>query len=86
MVLLHCKVRLAGSSVDVGTGLTRPWHTLLLENCGNVVTAFFALSGFLITFTSLRRFGSLPQVQPSLYYRIHFARIAPLLVLTLTAL
>ena len=32
---------------------------LFFFNGGNGVTVFFAISGFLITLTSLRRFGSL---------------------------
>lgn len=57
------------------------WH-----NGGNGVTIFFAVSGFLITLTSLRRFGSLRAMQPLTFYRIRFARIMPLLVLLLAVL
>ena len=44
------------------------------------------MSGFLITLTSLRRFGSLAQMRPMRFYRIRFARIAPLLLLLLAVL
>jgi peptidoglycan/LPS O-acetylase OafA/YrhL len=43
------------------------------------VQIFFALSGFLITSTSIRRWGALPALNISDFYRIRFARIAPLL-------
>jgi peptidoglycan/LPS O-acetylase OafA/YrhL len=47
---------------------------------------FFAISGFLITLTSLRRFGSLARMRASRFYRIRFARIAPLFLLLLAVL
>lgn len=86
VVLLHCSIRFASSDVRMGTGLSRLWRTVLLQNGGNGVTVFFAISGFLITFTSLRRFGGLSHMQPALFYRIRFARIAPLLLLILILL
>ena len=54
---------------------------LLFWNGGNGVTVFFAVSGFLITLTSIRRFGGLAALRPRVFYRIRFARIAPLLTL-----
>jgi peptidoglycan/LPS O-acetylase OafA/YrhL len=47
------------------------------------VIVFFALSGFLIASTCLRRFGSLRAVQPAAFYRLRFARIAPCLLVLL---
>jgi peptidoglycan/LPS O-acetylase OafA/YrhL len=59
---------------------------LVFTNGNNGVTVFFAVSGFLITLTSLRHFGGLAQMRPLAFYRICFARIAPLLILLLTVL
>lgn len=59
---------------------------LFFFNGGNGVTVFFAISGFLITLTSLRRFGSLSGMRIATFYRIRFARIAPLLVSIVAAL
>lgn len=53
------------------------------------VQIFFAISGFLITSTTLRRWHSLSQVSLRGFYLMRFARIVPLLFLllaTLTAL
>jgi peptidoglycan/LPS O-acetylase OafA/YrhL len=59
---------------------------LFFFNGGNGVTVFFAISGFLITLTSLRRFGGLSDMHVVTFYRIRFARIAPLLVFTVAIL
>ncbi len=53
---------------------------------GAGVPCFFVISGFLITLTSIRRFGSLGEVSPSAFYQIRFARIAPPLLLLLCIL
>jgi peptidoglycan/LPS O-acetylase OafA/YrhL len=86
VVLLHCWVRFIVYDVKMGTGLPRWLSHLLLRNGGNGVTVFFAISGFLITLTSVRRFGGLSNMRPRRFYRIRFARIAPLLVLVLLVL
>jgi len=86
VVLLHSWLRFFLNGVQVGTGLPRWLSHLLLHNGGNGVTIFFAISGFLITFTSVRRFGGLGAMRPRLFYRIRFARIAPLLLLILAVL
>ena len=46
----------------------------------------FAVSGFLITATSMRRWGSLGTLRPRHFYTLRFARIAPLLLLLLAIL
>jgi peptidoglycan/LPS O-acetylase OafA/YrhL len=86
VVLLHCWLRFYLNGVAVGTGLPKWLSHLLLRNGGNGVTIFFAISGFLIMLTSIRRFGGLRHMRPRLFYRIRFARIAPLLLLILSVL
>ena len=86
VVLLHLKIRLAHGGHHPGAALP-PWLSRLLFNNGNNgVTVFFAISGFLIATTSLRRFGSLDRLRPAAFYRLRFARIAPLLLLVLAIL
>ncbi len=77
-------MRLAGLSFQ--SQFPRWLFHLLFTNGNNGVSVFFAISGFLITSTSLRRFGALRNVNVRRFYRIRFARIAPLLVLVLLVL
>ena len=86
VVLLHINLRMQAAGFS--SKIMVPWWLfhLLFWNGNNGVTVFFAVSGFLITVTSLRRFGSLGLMQPMVFYRIRFARIAPLLLLLLAAL
>lgn len=86
VILLHIWIRFALSGVKLATHWPRSLSHLVFFNGGNGVTTFFAVSGFLITLTSLRRFASLREVRPSVFYRIRFARIMPLLLLLLLAL
>jgi peptidoglycan/LPS O-acetylase OafA/YrhL len=86
VLLLHIKIRLAQAGLHPGAALPRWLSHLLFNNGNNGVTVFFAISGFLIASTSLRRFGSLEGLQPAAFYRLRFARIAPLLLLVLALL
>jgi peptidoglycan/LPS O-acetylase OafA/YrhL len=87
VILLHGQIRLYYTySISIRTLLPRPIFHVLFWQGGNGVTVFFAISGFLITLTSLRRFGSLAKMRAKTFYRIRFARIAPLLLLLLAVL
>ncbi|HLI77908.1 MAG TPA: acyltransferase [Acidobacteriaceae bacterium] len=86
VIVHHTFLRLLFAGYPMARRVPPPVAHLLFWNGGNGVTVFFAVSGFLITLTSLRRFGSLREMKPSLFYRIRFARIAPLLLLTVAVL
>src|SRR5580698_3449693 len=86
VVLLHSWIRMHFPGSPVYHQMRGRLAHLLLRNGDNGVTVFFAVSGFLITFTSIKRFGSLGQMRPLKFYRIRFARIAPLLLLLLAVL
>jgi peptidoglycan/LPS O-acetylase OafA/YrhL len=60
--------------------------TLITRNGYFGVTMFFVISGFLITSTSLHRYGRLRAIRPLNFYWFRFARIAPCLALVLTTL
>jgi peptidoglycan/LPS O-acetylase OafA/YrhL len=80
VILLHINIHLAFSGQSTRSLLPRWLYHLIFTNGDNGVTVFFAISGFLITLTSIRRFGSLAGMRPAVFYRIRFARIAPLLL------
>jgi peptidoglycan/LPS O-acetylase OafA/YrhL len=86
VILLHGYLRLYLSGHSIRPLMPRWLMSELFFNGGNGVTVFFAVSGFLITYTSLRRFGSLQAMRPSVFYRVRIARIAPLLLLVLAIL
>ncbi len=87
VVLLHGQLRmLFNNSISIENLVPHWLFLVLFDNGGNGVTAFFSISGFLITISSLRRFGSLARMRPPAFYRIRFARIAPLLLLLLAVL
>ena len=86
VVLLHASLYLSFSNYQVGASLPKWLSYMLFSEGGNGVSAFFAVSGFLITFVSIRRFGSLSKLSPKAFYQIRFARIAPPLLLLLAVL
>jgi len=86
VVLLHASVFLSSAGYPVGETLPRWLRYVIFNSGGNGVSAFFAISGFLITFISIRRFASLSRIATNKFYRIRFARIAPPLALLLCVL
>src|SRR5271168_2544660 len=67
-------------------GFPNSWYRRWSGTAQRGVQIFFAVSGFLITSTTLRRWQSLPNVSVSAFYQMRFARIAPLLVALLAIL
>ena len=85
VVLLHLWLRMYFRNFTIH-GIPVWLYNFIFRNGGNGVTLFFAISGFLITLTSIRRFGSLAKMYPAAFYRIRFARITPLLLALLAVL
>jgi peptidoglycan/LPS O-acetylase OafA/YrhL len=82
----HVNMRLALAKVPYSQGLPGQLVKSLFWNGQYGVQMFFAVSGFLITSITLRRWHSLTHVSLRGFYRLRFARIGPLLVVLLGVL
>jgi len=81
VLLNHVNMRLLLGRVPYTHGLPLQLVSSLVWNGQRGVQIFFAVSGFLITSMTLRRWGSFARVRVRDFYALRFARIAPLLVL-----
>ena len=86
VLMNHVNMRLLISGVPYSKGLPVPLVSALVWNGQRGVQIFFALSGFLIASTTIRRWGSLSRVDIRDFYLLRFARIAPLMLLLLAVL
>ena len=86
VLMNHVNMRLFSADVPYTKGLPEQLVSSLVWNGQRGVQIFFAVSGFLITSTTLRRWDSLSRVNIRAFYQMRFARIAPLLIALLTIL
>jgi peptidoglycan/LPS O-acetylase OafA/YrhL len=86
VLMNHVNMRLLHAKVPYTTGLPEQLVSSLVWKGQYAVQMFFALSGFLITMTALRRWGGLARVDVRDFYVLRCARIAPLLLLLLAVL
>ena len=86
VIMNHINIRLLGADVPYTERLPAQLVHILVWNAQFGVQMFFAISGFLITSITIRRWSSLAQVSPRGFYLFRFARIAPLLFLLLWVL
>lgn len=80
VILLHVNIRIPLDKSSAGQLISKDGLRILLWNGYNGVIVFFAVSGFLITTNCLQRWGTLQDVAIRGFYRLRFARIAPLLL------
>ena len=80
VILLHINIRIPLDKSAAGQLISKDGLRILLWNGYNGVIVFFAVSGFLITTNCLQRWGTLRDVAIRGFYRLRFARIAPLLL------
>jgi len=86
VLLNHVNMRLVIAKIAYGHALPHRLLNDFVWNGQRGVQIFFAVSGFLITSTALRRWGTLSSVRVRDFYLLRFARIAPLLLLLLGVL
>jgi peptidoglycan/LPS O-acetylase OafA/YrhL len=86
VLMNHVNMRLVLAKIAYAPGLPSQLVSFLVWNAQHGVQVFFAVSGFLITSTSIRRWGSLSRVGLRDFYKLRFARIAPLLFLVILIL
>jgi peptidoglycan/LPS O-acetylase OafA/YrhL len=86
VVLFHIQLRIPFEASAIGASLPREAFNLLFRSGYYAVVVFFVISGFLITSTALRRWGSLGAVPAGPFYLMRFARIAPCLAALLLVL
>jgi peptidoglycan/LPS O-acetylase OafA/YrhL len=86
VLMNHVNIRLLGAKLLYTKFLPDQLVHILVWNAQLGVQMFFAVSGFLITSITIRRWGSLSQVSLKGFYLFRFARIGPLLVLLLAVL
>lgn len=86
VLMNHINIRLLGAKVLYTEFLPAQLVHFLVWNGQLGVQMFFCVSGFLITSITLRRWRSLSDVNLLDFYRLRFARIAPLLLLLLLVL
>ncbi len=86
VLMNHVNIRLLGAKVLYTKFLPTQLVHFLVWNGQLGVQIFFAVSGFLITSITIRRWGALSNVRLRNFYMLRFARIAPLLLLLLVIL
>ncbi|HKD92793.1 MAG TPA: acyltransferase [Terriglobales bacterium] len=86
VVIHHITLRIPLGKTAIGKPLPTWIINDLSWNGYYGVIVFFAISGFLITTTCFRRWASLDHVRLPQFYRMRFARIAPMLLALLIVL
>lgn len=86
VILLHLNIRVPFNTTELGEIVPKALYKLLFWSGFYGVSIFFVVSGFLITTSALKRWGSLTEVKLWDFYKMRFARIFPLLTLLLLVL
>lgn len=86
VLMNHINMQLLFAHVPYTRSLPAQLTYTLVWNGQFAVQMFFVISGFLITSTSIRRWGGPANLHIGHFYRLRFARIAPLMLLLLLVL
>ena len=80
VILLHINIRLHFDTTSLGEKLSPTFLKTMLWSGSYGVVVFFVISGFLITTTSIQRWGSLSALKKRSFYWIRLSRIMPSLL------
>lgn len=86
VILLHLNIHFSFSQTFLKELLPKKLFSFLFWNGYYGVVIFFTLSGYLITNSILKKWGRLSNIDFKTFYWFRFARIVPLLTLTLLIL
>ncbi|HVT32442.1 MAG TPA: acyltransferase [Rhodanobacteraceae bacterium] len=86
VVAHHVHLRFLLNHFDVAALLPKPIARVVFWSGYYGVIVFFVVSGFLIANLSMRRWSSLPCIEPRAFYVLRFARIFPCLIALLAVL
>lgn len=86
VILLHLNIQVPFKESYLGELLPRFWYSIFFWSGFYGVVIFFVISGYLITNSALKKWGSLPELSVRKFYIFRFARIMPLLLLLMIIL
>lgn len=86
VILLHLNIRFGISNTFIKEILPKKLFSLLFWSGFYGVVVFFTLSGFLITNSIIKKWGSLSKINLKRFYWLRFSRIMPLLTVLLVVL
>ncbi len=86
VILLHLNIHFGLSNTFIKELLPKKLFSVLFWSGFYGVVVFFTLSGFLITSSIIKKWGSLSKVNLKRFYWVRFSRIIPLLLLLLIVL
>ncbi|UII77381.1 acyltransferase [Flagellimonas sp. HMM57] len=86
VILLHLNIQVPFKDTFLGTFMPKKLYTLFFWSGYYGVIVFFTLSGYLITNSTLKKWGNLTKIKASDFYILRIARIMPLLLALLAVL
>lgn len=79
VILLHINIRIPFDKSSIGQLFPQSVINIFFKSGYYGVIVFFVISGFIITSSSIKRWGSLKNIQAGSFYLTRFSRIAPCL-------